>query len=452
MDQRDILAMDVSTSKYKKRQNILLNYFRVEQSVFAGEYPFAVDTELALKKIEILKQLKISYIIDLTEEGELLTYSNNIVNIIHKRFPISDRSVPKTTENMHTILECIHEAKKNGERIYIHCWGGVGRTGTVIGCWFLFNGLNFEESMRRLRVLWKTCPKSKLRTNIPEYDYQIDFIKRYELYLQSTQYKPNKLIVGAIIGDIIGSVYEHKPQKTTDFPLFCSESTYTDDTVLTIASMDAILNDNDFKSSYRKWGNRYRGCGFGINFLTWLIYNQNSPNRSKGNGVAMRISPIAYRYEDFDKTIQLANESAMATHSHPEALIGAQAVACCIYMALHGATKSEIKKCIEEKFGYNLNRTVNEIRENYKFDATCAGSIPEAIIAFLESTDFVSSIRLAISLGGDSDTQAAISASIAEAYYKTIPSYLYYEAMCRIDSYMYSILCKYQLFIKDKND
>jgi ADP-ribosylglycohydrolase len=233
-----------------------------------------------------------------------------------------------------------------------------------------------------------------------------------------------KLIIGAITGDIIGSVYEWHNIKTTDFNLFSIKSTFTDDTVLTIATMDAIVNQKAYTESYHSFGKEYNRKGYGHNFYSWILSDDPKPYNSWGNGSAMRVSPVGWFSDNADEVMAEAKRSAEVTHNHPEGIKGAQAVAMAVFMARTGKTKDDIKKFTVDTFSYNLDRKIDDIRPSYEFDVSCQGSVPEAIIAFLESTDFENAIRLAVSIGGDSDTIACITGGIAEAYYKAIPEHI----------------------------
>lgn len=227
-------------------------------------------------------------------------------------------------------------------------------------------------------------------------------------------------MIGAIIGDIVGSVYEWHNIKTKNFPLFREECFFTDDTVMTIAVAEAIKyggKPNDFIDSMKKWGRRYPDAGYGGRFVGWIRSNDREPYNSWGNGSAMRVSPCAWAYDTLDEVEQAAESCAAVTHNHPEGIKGAQATAAAIFLAKNGASMDEIKTYICEKYGYDLSRTIDEIRPVYRFNESCQETVPEAIIAFLESNDFEDAIRNAISLGGDSDTLAAITGSIAEAAY-----------------------------------
>lgn len=228
-------------------------------------------------------------------------------------------------------------------------------------------------------------------------------------------------MLGAITGDIIGSVFERHNIKTTRFELFNFGSRFTDDTVLTIAVADAIFQKKDFTQSVKKWGLKYPNAGYGQSFYKWLHSTSFQPYNSWGNGSAMRVSPVGYAYDSLSEVLDEAKKSAEITHNHPEGIKGAQATAAAVFLARTGKSKNEIKTFIQEQFRYDLDRTTDEIRLGYTFDVSCQGSVPEAIISFLESTGYESAIRLAISLGGDSDTIACIAGGIAEAYYGNIP-------------------------------
>jgi len=252
---------------------------------------------------------------------------------------------------------------------------------------------------------------------------KVDF-KDTDAYLQfyeGERIKKRRYILGAIAGDIIGSAYEWHNVKTTDFPLFGKRTSFTDDSVLTVATMDSILHQTDFAQSYQNFGKAYPDAGYGGFFFDWIDEDNPTPYNSWGNGSAMRVSPVGWACNTLDEVLDLAERSAEVTHNHPEGIKGAQAAASAIFLARTGKTKAEIKQFVEQTFKYDLNRTLDEIRPDYQFDVSCQGSVPEAIIAFLESTDFESAIRLAISLGGDSDTIACITGGIAEAFYGEIP-------------------------------
>ena len=232
---------------------------------------------------------------------------------------------------------------------------------------------------------------------------------------------------GAIIGDICGSIYELNNFKTdnpADIPLLDPRCCFTDDTVLTCAVMDALLAERDYKRAIYAWANKYPDRGYGGTFNSWFRSRSPQPYNSWGNGSAMRVSPIGWAFDTIEETLAEAKCSAEITHNHSEGIKGAQAAAAAIFLARKRESKETIRSYITKTFGYNLDRTLKSIRPIYEFDESCQGTVPEAIIAFLESNDFTGAIQNAISLGGDSDTLACISGSIAEAYYWEIPDEL----------------------------
>ena len=229
-------------------------------------------------------------------------------------------------------------------------------------------------------------------------------------------------MIGAIAGDIIGSVFEHHAIKSTQFPLFSRYSGFTDDTVLTVAIADSILKKVDYATSLKTFGQKYPYAGYGSSFFRWIFSSDSRPYNSWGNGSAMRVSPVGFAFDSMEDVLSEAKKSAEVTHNHPEGIKGAQATALAVFTARSGQSKATIKQGISDRFGYNLDRALDDIRPHYSFDISCQGSVPEAIIAFLEGKDFEDAIRKAISLGGDSDTQACIAGGIAQAYYQNIPS------------------------------
>jgi ADP-ribosylglycohydrolase len=246
-------------------------------------------------------------------------------------------------------------------------------------------------------------------------------------------------MIGAIAGDIIGSVFEWNNIKTTEFQLFSPESTFTDDTVLTVAVADVLLNGGDYVTAFKKHGQQYPDCGYGDKFIKWLFGEDTEPYNSWGNGSAMRVSPIGFAFDSVDEVIAEAEKSAAVTHNHPEGIKGAQAIALSILLARTGSSKENIRKEISKIFAYDLDRTLDEIRPTYTFDVSCRGSVPEAIIAFLESNDFEDAIRKAVSIGGDSDTLACITGGIAQAFYREIPSYILENTYSRLPDEMRAI-------------
>lgn len=229
-------------------------------------------------------------------------------------------------------------------------------------------------------------------------------------------------MIGAIAGDIIGSVYERCQIKTKDFPLFHPHCHFTDDTVLTVAIADAILTGRSYLRSVLEIGRRYPGAGYSSTFSRWLFSENPQPYNSWGNGAAMRVSPVGYAFSTENEVLQQAAETARISHSHPEGIKGAQTTALAVFLARTSRDKQQIRQEITDRFGYDLNRTVEDIRPEYSFDVSCQGTVPEAVIAFLDSISYEDAVRNAISLGGDSDTLACITGGIAEAFYGGIPS------------------------------
>ena len=246
-------------------------------------------------------------------------------------------------------------------------------------------------------------------------------------------------MIGAIAGDIIGSVYERHRIKTKDFHLFSERSRFTDDTVLTVALADAILSGESYERLMRQYYCRYPHAGYGSLFRTWAANEKLGPYHSYGNGAAMRISPVGFACESLEEIMDKARLYTEITHDHPDGIKGAQAVAAAIYLARTDHSKKEIKDHIESCLGYDLSCTLDEIRPTYRFDPTCHGSVPEAVIAFLESEDFEDAIRNAVSLGGDSDTQACIAGGIAQAFYGGVPKHIESRAMELLDEPLRSV-------------
>jgi len=252
-------------------------------------------------------------------------------------------------------------------------------------------------------------------------------------------------MLGAIAGDIIGRIYEFKNNriKRIDFPLFSRSSKFTDDTVLTVAVAESLLECRPYRETFLEYCRLYPGCGYGRGFREWIAQDGPENRESYGNGSAMRVSPIGYAFSTLEEVLAEAEKSAIVSHSHPEAVKGAQAVASAIFLARNGSTKEEIKSYIENMFAYNLSEHTDSIRTCYSFDSSCAGSVPQAIRSFYDSTDFESAIRIAISLGGDSDTLAAMSGSIAQAYYRQIPEFIVKEVMSRLDDRIRSVVNRF---------
>lgn len=250
-------------------------------------------------------------------------------------------------------------------------------------------------------------------------------------------------MIGAIAGDIIGSVYEAHPIKTTDFPLFEKGCTFTDDTVLTVALADNILNGTDVSDTFKKYFFLYPKAGYGQSFIIWARSSCRKPYNSWGNGSAMRVSPIGFAFDSLEEVLAQAKQSAEVTHNHLEGIRGAQATASAIFLARTGKSKNQIKSYIESVFAYKLSEPLDSIRKDYSFDVSCQGSVPQSITAFLESNDYEDAVRKAISLGGDSDTLACITGGIAQAFYKKISTSIMVQVFNILDARLKNIVLEF---------
>src|SRR5262245_32317379 len=224
-------------------------------------------------------------------------------------------------------------------------------------------------------------------------------------------------MLGAIAGDIIGSVHEFRETKSTDFPLFVPESRFTDDSVLAIAVADCLMTGKNYVDAFHRYFWEYPNAGYGLRFFHWASAGRRDAYNSFGNGSAMRVPAVGHAFDTLDEVLAEAARSAEVTHNHPEGVKGAEACAAAIFMARRGESKQRIKHSIQQMFGYDLSGSLDELRPTYEFDETCQGTVPAAMVAFIESTDYEDAVRKAISLGGDADTLACITGGIAEAHY-----------------------------------
>ena len=267
-------------------------------------------------------------------------------------------------------------------------------------------------------------------------------------------------MLGAIVGDIIGSSYEGRWRniKTTDFPLFNGQSRFTDDSVMTLAVAKWLTEDKEHSHDHlvkcmQELGNTYPNAGYGGGFRNWLKSNKPLPYNSWGNGSAMRVSPVGMYSRTLEEVLLLAKISSEVSHNHPEGVKGAQAIVVSVFIARHSKdvwskdTKDEIRYCVSSEFGYNLERTIDEIRPTYHFDVSCQGSVPEAIIAYLDGHDFEETIRLAVSIGGDSDTIACMAGAIAGAK-GNIPKDITKKCYSMLPSYLQNILNEFENIIE----
>jgi len=231
-------------------------------------------------------------------------------------------------------------------------------------------------------------------------------------------------MLGAIVGDVIGSPYEHQNVKWMDFRLFDRGAQCTDDSVLTVATADALMNGRDYRAAYQDYFRRFPNADYGGNFVVWANRRESKPYNSWGNGSGMRSGPVGWAFETLSDVLDEAERTAIVTHDHPDGILGAQVVAACVFLARTEHSRERIRQFVHDGAGYRLDRLLDQIRPTYEFDASCKGTVPVAVQAFLESTDFESAIRLAVSAGGDSDTIACISGAIAHAFYGGIPKHL----------------------------
>jgi ADP-ribosylglycohydrolase len=266
------------------------------------------------------------------------------------------------------------------------------------------------------------------RLDIPDSDERIG-----PWYGRATAVEKEKRMIGAISGDVIGSVHEGAPAKGKDFPLFVAGSTFTDDTVLTVAVASAIREGVDFETSIRRWGRRYPYAGYGGWFFDWLFREDAAPYNSFGNGSAMRVSAIGWAFDDLNVVLREAARSAAITHNHPEGIKGAQAVAAAILVGRSGQGKDQIATLLSDRFRYDCTMDLSSLQRRGRFDVTCQGTVPAAAVAFLYSADFEDAVRNAVSFGGDADTLACIAGAIAEAHYGGVPAQIQVEVLSRLD-------------------
>mgnify|MGYP001597144765 CR=1 FL=1 len=250
-------------------------------------------------------------------------------------------------------------------------------------------------------------------------------------------------MIGAIAGDIIGSRFEWDRIKSKDFELFARNCDFTDDSVLTIAVADALMNGGDYAEYLRKYTLAYRGRGYGDSFYRWALFHESGPYGSFGNGSAMRVGAVGWMSNDMRTVLAEAERTAVVTHSHPEGIKGAQAVAAAIFMARNGIDKAGMGRMISGQFGYDLDRKLDTIRETYGFNETCQRTVPEALLCFLEATSYEDTVRNAVSLGGDSDTLACIAGSVAEAYYG-VPTAIREQALSHLAPELVTVVERFE--------
>jgi len=251
-------------------------------------------------------------------------------------------------------------------------------------------------------------------------------------------------MLGALTGDIVGSIYEWNNIKTTEFPLFQGHCRFTDDSVLTVALAESILTGEGYGALMKRYFLRYPDAGYGGSFRRWAQCENSAPYHSWGNGSAMRISPAGWAFDSLEQVLDKAEEYSRFTHDHPEGIKGAQAVAAAVYLGRTGASKEQLKSYLAGSFGYDLSRNCDQIRPDYTFDVSCQGTVPQAVTAFLDSGDFEGAIRLAISLGGDSDTLACITGAIAQAFYGGVPGPIADQTLQFLDEPLRQVTLEFQ--------
>ena len=240
-------------------------------------------------------------------------------------------------------------------------------------------------------------------------------------------------MLGAIAGDIVGSVHEGSEPQSKAFALFAPSSRFTDDSVLTIAVASAIRRGEDYAEALRRWGREYPDAGYGGLFRQWLFAEHPRPYNSYGNGSAMRVSALGWAFDDLERVLVEAGRSAEVTHDHFEGIKGAQAVAGAVFLGRKGRSKPRIRELLTDRFGYDCSASLDELRRRSRFDVTCQGTVPAAAIAFLESSGYEDAVRNAVSLGGDADTLACIAGAMAEAHYGGTPEPIQRESLRRLD-------------------
>ena len=245
-------------------------------------------------------------------------------------------------------------------------------------------------------------------------------------------------MIGAIAGDMIGSPYESRPIKTVAFPLVVAG--FTDDTVLTLAVANAIIRCTDYRAAIKCFARNFPNLPYGGSFWHWIWDPYSIPYYSFGNGSAMRVSPVGFAFESIEDVLVHAKRSPEVSHNHPEGIKGAQATALAVFLARKDADKATIRRQIETRFAYHLRCSVDDIRAGYRFDVSCQGSVPQSIIAFLDSEDYATAVKNAISLGGDADTMACIAGAIAQAYYKTMPADIVRQARQNLPEALLAVL------------
>ena len=250
-------------------------------------------------------------------------------------------------------------------------------------------------------------------------------------------------MLGAVAGDVIGSVHEHAGTRTTDFELFVPESRFTDDTVLALAVASCVLDGGGYIDAFHRYVSAYPRAGYGLRFLLWAQSGDRRPYGSWGNGAAMRVPAIGHAFDRLQDVLDESERCAAVTHDHPDGITGAQATAAAVHLARAGHSRREIRGWIERLFGYDPRPRLDDIRPVYTFDVSCQGTVPVAMIAFLESHDYEGAVRNAISVGGDADTLACIAGAIAEPFYGGVPEPVAAATLARLDDHLRDVVVRF---------
>ena len=361
-------------------------------------------------------------------------------------------------ENIKKAVRIILQADKEDKRVIVHCDFGAHRSRLIVEAFhFAKFGEHFIDNYHGYsnRIIYNCSnhhlpPLEIVEQELIQLAQTTNEQKTMNnIFSKLFQRKPYKGIMGAIIGDIGGAPHEFIECKTTLFELFKHSSRYTDDSVMTVAVAEWLLTGENLPDVMRKWGEREPCAGYGGMFYRWLFpmdEEDKQPYNSYGNGSGMRVSPCGYIAKSLYEALDLAKQSAEVSHNHPEGIKGAQAIAAAIYLARTGKSKEEIKEYIEQTFEYDLSRSCDDIRPTYCFNECCQTSCPEAIIAFLDSHDYESAIRLAVSLGGDADTLACMAGGIAAAYYG-VPQWILKEGRKRLTKEMLEVVDRFDKLV-----
>ncbi|SLM30813.1 ADP-ribosylglycohydrolase (modular protein) [Desulfamplus magnetovallimortis] len=425
------------------------------------EKPITTETAIQINQLCQSDPFFISCVMANEFHGKDLTTRQSVIDTVN--YEISDRKSEMSMtwgEYIELTLQRVNDI--HAKKILLHMSKHADRDWTPKE---LKDTLKLDLDLKGIQHRLRTLVKADLLTEgISDIDYRglkdgtLYLILRNRFEKEISSFEPDLkkqfkgIFIGSILGDIAGSIYEGNPINSKLFPLFGGKSDFTDDTVLTIAVAFSLLTGVDYLLSYKYFARKYT-VGFSHQFYLWAHSSSLEPLNSMGNGSAMRVSPVAFAKNSVEEVLGEAKKSSEVTHNHPEGIKGAQATALAVFLARMGKSKKEIKQVITERFQYNLDRTLDEIRPFYYFKATAPDSVPESIIAFLESESVVDAVRKAVSLGGDSDTMACIAGGIAHACYKDIPDDIVAEVKKRLPQEFLMIMEAFeQKFCENRND